>query len=155
IVGGAIWSRMARTVVASSIAPAAEIVWPIIDLVELMRSRAACGPKTALSAAVSTRSFIGVEVPWAFTYTMHSAPPASAMSTVPRRIARYASPIAWADEVHAVWIVAVGPSMPKTPASLDARYWGHVRYDRSRATRRANSPTNPDGVTRPSAVRLA
>src|SRR5881296_691139 len=86
---------------------------------------------------------------------MHSAPPASATSTVERRIARYASPIAWADEVHAVWIVAVGPSIPKMPASREARYWGHVRYDRSRPTRRANSLTNPDGVTRPSSDRLA
>ena len=86
---------------------------------------------------------------------MHSAPPASARSTVERRIARYASPIACADEVHAVWIVAVGPSMPKRPASRDARYWGHPRNERSRPTRRANSVTNPDGVTRPSADRLA
>src|SRR2546428_6300255 len=86
---------------------------------------------------------------------MHPAPPASATSTVPRRIARYASPIAWADEVHAVWIVAVGPSMPKTPASPDARYWGHVRYDRARAPRRANSPTHPDGDNRPAALRPA
>src|SRR5207249_2178723 len=55
----------------------------------------------------------------------------------------------------AVWIVAVGPSMPKMPASLEARYWGHVRTDRSRATRRENSLANPDGVTRPSSDRLA
>jgi hypothetical protein len=34
--------------------------------------------------------------------TMHSAPPASATSIVPRRMARYASPIACADDVHAV-----------------------------------------------------
>ena len=67
IVGGAIWSRTASTVVASSIAPAAEIVWPIMDLVELTRSRAASAPNTVLMAAVSTRSFIGVEVPCAFT----------------------------------------------------------------------------------------
>src|SRR5881392_2719839 len=59
---------------------------------------------------------------------MHSAPPASATSTVERRIARYASPSAWADEVHAVWMVAVGPSIPKRPASRAARYWGLVRY---------------------------
>src|SRR5213594_130912 len=41
------------------------------------------------------------------------------------------------------------------PASREARYWGHVRYDRSRPTRCANSLTNPDGVTRPSSDRLA
>src|SRR5712691_9576176 len=41
------------------------------------------------------------------------------------------------------------------PASREARYWGHVRYDRSRPTRRANSLTNPDGVTCPSSDRLA
>src|SRR5439155_1433312 len=63
---------------------------------------------------------------------MHSAPPASATSTVERRIARYASPSAWADEVHAVWMVAVGPSIPKRPASRAARYWGHVRRARER-----------------------
>jgi hypothetical protein len=59
--------------------------------------------------------------------TMHSAPPASATSIVPRRIARYASPIACADDVHAVWIVAVGPSTAKCPARRAARYCGHVR----------------------------
>ena len=58
---------IASTVVASSIAPAAEIVWPIIDLVELTSNREASGPNTVLIAAVSTRSFIGVEVPWALT----------------------------------------------------------------------------------------
>src|SRR2546428_671734 len=41
------------------------------------------------------------------------------------------------------------------PASREARYWGHVRYDRSPPTRRANSLTNPDGVTCPSSDRLA
>src|SRR2546422_10878879 len=45
--------------------------------------------------------------------------------------------------------------MPNMPASREARYWGHVRYDRSRPTRYANSLTNPDGVTRPSSDRLA
>src|SRR5205823_4579894 len=52
---------------------------------------------------------------------MHSAPPASATSTVERRIARYASPSACADEVHAVWMVAVWPSIPTRPASRAAR----------------------------------
>src|SRR2546427_193910 len=45
--------------------------------------------------------------------------------------------------------------MRKMPASLEARYWGHVRTDRSRARRRENSLANPDGVTRPSPDRLA
>jgi len=44
-----------------------------------------------------------------------------------RRIARHASPIAWAEEVHAVWTVTVGPSTPKYAASREARYWGHIR----------------------------
>src|SRR5215510_11656011 len=87
--------------------------------------------------------------------TMHSAPPASATSIVPRRIARYASPIACADDVHAVWMVAVGPSMPNRSASRAARYCGHVRYAARAAARRANSAANPGRVTRPSAPRLA
>src|SRR2546427_12536511 len=45
--------------------------------------------------------------------------------------------------------------MRKMPASLEARYWGHVRTDRSRATRRANSLANPDGRTPRPAFRLA
>src|SRR5437867_1241764 len=87
--------------------------------------------------------------------TMHSAPPARATSTVPRRIARYASPIACADEVQAVWIVAVGPSMPKWPARSAARYCGHVRWAARAAARRANSATKPARVTGPPGSRLA
>src|SRR5438132_542001 len=59
--------RLVAAAVASSSAPAAEIVWPIIDLVELTSKREASGPNTVLIAAVSTRSFIGVEVPCALT----------------------------------------------------------------------------------------
>jgi len=51
----------------ASMAPAAEMVWPIIDFVELTRTAAARAPNTCLIAAVSTRSFIGVDVPWALT----------------------------------------------------------------------------------------
>ena len=74
---------------------------------------------------------------------------------VPRRIKRHASPIACADDVHAVWIVAVGPAMPNRAASRDARYCGHSRSRRAFATRPANSRAKLAGVTvRPSA-RLA
>src|SRR5438132_4643266 len=87
--------------------------------------------------------------------TMHSAPPARATSIEPRRIARYASPIACADEVQAVWIVAVGPSMPKWPARRAARYCGHVRCAARAAARRANSAMKPARVTGPPGARLA
>ena len=48
-------------------APAAPIMWPVIDLVELMASLRAWSPKTASMACVSDRSLSGVPVPWALT----------------------------------------------------------------------------------------
>ena len=50
----------------ASIAPDAPSRWPVIDLVELMSNFFACAPKAVLTAAVSHRSFIGVDVPCAF-----------------------------------------------------------------------------------------
>src|SRR5438094_540397 len=89
---------------------------------------------------------------------MHSAPPASATSTVERRIARYASPSAWADEVHAVWMVAVGPSIPKRPASRvgnpAASKWLIRRTPDAPASAafQNESTSQPIGVTTPSPV---
>jgi hypothetical protein len=48
-----------------STAPAAAIRWPIVLLVELTCTRAVSSPNTARTAALSLRSFIGVDVPWA------------------------------------------------------------------------------------------
>ena len=50
---------------ALSITPASERPWPVSALVLLMAGRAAASLKTALSALISERSPIGVEVPWA------------------------------------------------------------------------------------------
>ncbi len=43
------------------------MVWPIIDLIELMGVRRAASPKTRLTASISSRSLVGVPVPWALT----------------------------------------------------------------------------------------
>ena len=51
--------------VAASIAEAAPIVCPSIDLIELMGIREALSPKTRLTAIVSKRSFVSVPVPCA------------------------------------------------------------------------------------------
>src|SRR6185369_165507 len=53
------------SVAAASMLPAAAMVWPISDLVELTSTRPS--PKTRTRASASTRSFCGVPVPWALT----------------------------------------------------------------------------------------
>ena len=45
--------------------PAAPSRCPVIDLVELIGSRAACSPKTRFTASVSASSLNGVPVPCA------------------------------------------------------------------------------------------
>ena len=47
--------------------PIAPSEWPIIDLIELIGTRYACGPRLRLNAAVSWRSFCLVPEPWALT----------------------------------------------------------------------------------------
>src|SRR5207247_852321 len=63
-VGGTTSWTSARMVATASRAPAAAIVWPIMDFVELIRSRPA--PNTTRIARASIRSFCGVAVPCAF-----------------------------------------------------------------------------------------
>ena len=61
-----------------------------MDLVELTASRSAWSPNTSRIAAVSIRSFSGVEVPWAFTAsTSEGGSPASSSAA---RITRTAPP---------------------------------------------------------------
>jgi hypothetical protein len=52
---------------AASTAPAADSVWPIIDLLEEIGMSRMRSPKTADSDMCSILSFSGVEVPWALT----------------------------------------------------------------------------------------
>ena len=54
----------------ASSAPAAPSRCPVIDFVEDTMSVCACSPKTRLMAAVSSRSFGCVDVPWALMYSM-------------------------------------------------------------------------------------
>ena len=74
--------------------PAAAIVWPIMDFVELTRSPPS--PKTSRSARASIRSFCGVAVPCAFAYPTDAAViPAWASAA---RIARIIpSPSGWGE----------------------------------------------------------
>ena len=65
IVGGAIWSRIASTENAASMAPAAPSRCPVADLVELMVALAAALPSRRSTAPSSISSPSGVEVPWA------------------------------------------------------------------------------------------
>jgi len=66
----------------ASTAPAAPSRCPIADLVEDTGMAAAASPSAALSARVSARSFKGVEVPCALTYTTSSGSrPASASAS--------------------------------------------------------------------------
>jgi len=58
-------ARSARIVAIASTAPAAPSRWPIADFVEEIGIVFACSPRAVFSAAVSARSLIGVEVPWA------------------------------------------------------------------------------------------
>ena len=58
-------SRMAPIAANALITPAAPIVWPTIDLVELMATLCAWPPNAALIARVSVRSLSGVLVPCA------------------------------------------------------------------------------------------
>jgi len=51
--------------IAASTAPAAAIRWPVTLFVELTATWLRALPNTALTAAASLRSFIGVEVPCA------------------------------------------------------------------------------------------
>src|SRR5262249_46937841 len=64
-VGGISSFRSESTVATASSEPAAAIVWPIIDFVELTRTRPS--PKTARIARASIRSFCWVAVPCALT----------------------------------------------------------------------------------------
>ena len=67
MVGGMTPSRMVISENAASIAPAADSVWPIIDLFDeigIVRMRS---PNTVDSDRCSILSFSGVEVPWALT----------------------------------------------------------------------------------------
>jgi len=65
IVGGSIWSRSASRQITASIAPAAESVWPSIDLVDEIGGHTS--PNSWCIASASIRSFSGVEVPCALT----------------------------------------------------------------------------------------
>ena len=58
---------MASAHTPASTAPAAAIKWPMQLFVELTATRSMWLPITALNAAHSLRSFISVDVPWAFT----------------------------------------------------------------------------------------
>ena len=61
-----------------------------MDLVEDISRESAAGPKARFTAAVSHRSFIGVEVPWALIYpTSEGEIPASASAEV----IQYAAPL--------------------------------------------------------------
>ena len=64
-VGGTVSWVSVRMVAIASRLPAAAIVWPIIDLLELTSGRPA--PNTSVIARASIRSFWGVAVPCAFT----------------------------------------------------------------------------------------
>src|SRR5690606_23672594 len=66
IVGGAIWSRMASTQKAASMAPAAPSRCPVIDLVEDMEAALAPSPRNRSTAPSSMPSAM-VEVPCALT----------------------------------------------------------------------------------------
>ena len=63
---GSVPCRIASAQTAASTAPAAAIRWPMTLFVELTATRFAPAPNTALTAAHSLRSFIGVDVPCAF-----------------------------------------------------------------------------------------
>ena len=65
--GGMIPFCRATTLIAASKAAPAPSMCPVMDLVELMGTRCAWSPNTALRAMVSNLSFIGVDVPWALT----------------------------------------------------------------------------------------
>ena len=65
MVGGMQPVATAYTHTNASIAPAAPIAWPVIDLVLDTASRGACSPQTWLIAIVSYQSLSGVEVLWA------------------------------------------------------------------------------------------
>ena len=57
-----------QTLAMASTAPAAPSIWPVMLLVELTTIfRARSSPRAFLMARVSVLSFMGVEVPWAFT----------------------------------------------------------------------------------------
>ena len=58
-------SATASAQTAASMAEAAPMVWPIIDLIELIGVRRAASPKTRFTARISSRSLVGVPVPWA------------------------------------------------------------------------------------------
>src|SRR6266446_5204221 len=64
-VGGNIPVSKDRIVATASNAPAAPIVWPIRDFVELTNTPPT--PKTCSSATASARSFCTVPVPWGLT----------------------------------------------------------------------------------------
>ena len=65
IVGGSASSWTASAQAAASIADAAPIVWPSIDLIELIGTCGAASPNARFTAAVSMRSLTAVPVPWA------------------------------------------------------------------------------------------
>ena len=65
MVGGTIWSRMARMQKIASTAPAAPSRCPIADLVEDIDILRRALPNSRLTAPSSISSPIGVEVPWA------------------------------------------------------------------------------------------
>ena len=73
MVGGATWSRMASTLKMPSTTPAAPSRCPVIDLVPLTASLAACAPNAFFMAVVSATSPSGVEVACAFTCCTSSA----------------------------------------------------------------------------------
>src|ERR1700730_714934 len=81
MVGRIFWFSSIRIVAAASMAPEADSVWPIIDLVEETGSSLILWAKTAASAMWSILSFSGFPVPWALTYSIWSGwRPASAMA---------------------------------------------------------------------------
>jgi hypothetical protein len=67
IVGGAIWSRIARIEKIASIAPAAPSRWPVADLVEDIAGLREALARSRSTARSSISSPICVEVPWALT----------------------------------------------------------------------------------------
>jgi len=77
--------------------------------------------------------------------TMHSAPPQIARSTVPRRIIRNDSPMAWAELVQAVWMVQVGPSAPNIRASRTVAWCGRSRVSWCPRNSRQYRSKNADG----------
>ena len=72
-VAGTVCSATDRTVANASNAPAAPIMWPVIDFVALIEMRGVWSPKTAQIASASRLSPSGVDVPCGLIRSTSSA----------------------------------------------------------------------------------